>query len=122
MDERHKQILLALRQIIEEVNFKDSFEDMLSMLTKRIRDTIEADCCSLYLLDPFKLLRLSATDGLSKSAIGKPTLKVGEGLVGLVAEKEQLINIADAPAHPSFPLHTASSRSALQSAAPEPPP
>ncbi|MCR5536238.1 MAG: phosphoenolpyruvate--protein phosphotransferase [Succinivibrio sp.] len=102
MDERHKQILLALRQIIEEVNLKDSFEETLGMLTERIRSTIEADCCSLYLLDPFKLLRLSATDGLSKSAIGKATLKVGEGLVGQVALKEQMLNIADAPSHPSF--------------------
>lgn len=102
MDERHKQILLALRQIIEKVNLKDSFADTLSMLTEKIRSTIDADCCSLYLLDSFRLLRLSATDGLSKSAIGKATLKVGEGLVGLVAQKEQLINIAEAPAHPSF--------------------
>lgn len=87
MEENQNSILLALRQIIQEVSTKSSFEDTVTTLVDRIRSTTHADCCSLYLLNPRKsLLRLAATDGLQKDSIGKATLQVGEGLVGLVAK------------------------------------
>ena len=34
--------------------------------------------------------------------LGKPCCPFNEGLVGLVGRREELINLADAPAHPSF--------------------
>lgn len=75
----------------------------MTTLVDRIRSTTHADCCSLYLLNPRKsLLRLAATDGLQKDSIGKASLQVGEGLVGLVAKKQELLNLADAPSHPNF--------------------
>lgn len=103
MEENQNSILLALRQIIQEVSTKSSFEDTVTTLVDRIRSTTHADCCSLYLLNPRKsLLRLAATDGLQKDSIGKASLQVGEGLVGLVAKKQELLNLADAPSHPNF--------------------
>lgn len=103
MVERQRTILLSLRQITEEVRAQVSFENKISLLVERIRATTGADCCSLYLTDALgQYLRLAATDGLSQAAVGKATLKLGEGLVGYVGLKQELVDLADAPSHPNF--------------------
>ena len=45
---------------------------------------------------------LMATEGLNKALINKARLKFGEGLIGLVGEREEPINLDDAPSHPRF--------------------
>lgn len=103
MDERQTQILLALRQITEEVAAQHTLNKAIDLLVQRIRAVTSADCCSLYLSDPFKkYLRLAATDGLEKAAVGKTNLQIGEGLVGYVGQKQELLDLADAPSHPNF--------------------
>ncbi len=103
MDGKENSILLALRQIISAVSLKSSFEEAIASLVEKIRSTMHTDCCSLYLLNARKtVLSLAATDGLSKESIGKASLQLGEGLVGLVGQKEELVNLADAPSHPNF--------------------
>lgn len=100
---KENSILLALRQIIEVVSQKSSFEDAIALLVEKIRATMKTDCCSLYLLNNRKTrLALAATDGLSKESVGKVSLQIGEGLVGLVGERQELVNLADAPSHPNF--------------------
>jgi len=103
MTEHSNSILLALRKIIEKVSAKRTFEEAVNSLVEEIRIATGADCCSLYIkVAHRKVLKLSATDGLQKDSIGKATLEIGEGLVGLVAKKQELINLADAPSHPNF--------------------
>ena len=103
MADKQNSILLSLREIIEEVSTKSSFEDTVTTLVEKIRKAANCDCCSLYLLNSRKtFLCLEATDGLQKESIGKVMLQVGEGLVGLVAKKQELLNLADAPSHPNF--------------------
>ncbi|MGN0902651.1 MAG: GAF domain-containing protein, partial [Succinivibrio sp.] len=103
MENNQNSILLALRQIIQEVSAKSSFDDAATLLVSRLRLATSADCCSLYLLNARKTqLYLAATDGLQQDSVGKATLLVGEGLVGLVAQKQELLNLADAPGHPNF--------------------
>ena len=103
VDNAPNSILLSLRRIIQDFSSKNSFEEAIATFVEEIRTSTDVDCCSLYLLDARRTyLRLAATDGLSKSSIGKANLRVGEGLVGLVAQKQELINLADAPSHPNF--------------------
>ncbi len=103
MDERQSKMLLALRQITEEVSAKENLEQAMAALVRRIREATLADCCSLYLYESLRdRFRLRATDGLSQDAVGKVTLKSGEGLVGVVGKKRELLDLADAPSHPSF--------------------
>jgi phosphotransferase system enzyme I (PtsP) len=47
---------------------------------------------------------LMATEGLSKSAVGIIRIKPEEGLVGLVGQREEPINVEDAQSHPRFKL------------------
>ena len=103
MAENQKSILLALRKIIQEVSSKRGFEDAINTLVEQIRAATSADCCSLYLVTPrMNYLKLAATDGLQQDSVGKASLRIGEGLVGLVAHKQELLNLADAPSHPNF--------------------
>lgn len=98
-----RSFLQALSQITQEVSGEHDLNKAMNLLVQRIRNTTEADCCSLYLLDNFrKRYRLMATDGLSQSAVGKATLKEGEGLVGVVGSTSEILNLANAPSHPNF--------------------
>ena len=103
MDGRQDQILFALRRITEEVSAQSTLEKAMDVLVSQIRRAIGADCCSLYLCDNLRQrYRLAATDGLSKSAVGKASLKFKEGLVGVVGQTRKLLDLADAPSHPNF--------------------
>lgn len=103
MDEKQTQILLSLRKITEDVASCKQQSQKVDLLVKSIRQTIHADCCSLYLSDEIQnRYRLVATDGLLQAAVGKATLGFGEGLVGVVGQKKEILDLADAPSHPNF--------------------
>ena len=59
--------------------------------------------CSVYIHEPnIDRLVFMATEGLNKAAQGKISLGMDEGLVGLVARREEPVNLDDAESHPSF--------------------
>lgn len=96
-------MLTTLRQIVESVTTSTSLSQAMISLVGQIRVAMHVDCCSVYLAEePRQRYRLAATDGLSQDAVGKATIPFSEGLVGLVGRKEELINLANAPAHPNF--------------------
>src|SRR5690606_11712171 len=45
---------------------------------------------------------LMATEGLKRESIGHVSLKPGEGLVGLIAAREEPLNLQEAHTHPNF--------------------
>ena len=61
-----------------------------------------AEVCSAYGMRGGEILELRATHGLNETAIGRTRLRVGEGIVGLVAATGQVLNLADAQNHPAF--------------------
>src|SRR5579875_1221892 len=74
------------------------FEDV-SAITARTG----TDVCSLYILDPrAQRLTLWATTGLDRSAIGKVSMSVGEGLTGMTLEKLEPVMAVDAITHPRY--------------------
>ncbi|WP_298442376.1 phosphoenolpyruvate--protein phosphotransferase [uncultured Ferrimonas sp.] len=91
----------TLRQIVQQVSRAETVEQSVTDLVNLTRAAMNTDCCSLYLLDELGLL-LSASHGLATDAIGQARLQLGEGIVGTVALREELINLADAPTHPAF--------------------
>lgn len=96
-------MLKVLRRIVQEVNAAQNIREALDLATRRIKDAIAAEACSIFLVDEEKgEYVLMATEGLNKVLIGKARLKFGEGLVGLVGEREEPINLDDAPIHPRF--------------------
>jgi phosphotransferase system enzyme I (PtsP) len=76
-------------------------QERLDRLVAMIASTMVADVCSIYLTRG-AVHELFATEGLKPEAVHRTRLKHGEGLVGLVAETAQPLNIADAPHHERF--------------------
>lgn len=98
-------MLTTLRSIVQEVAAIPSFGEALDCLALRVKDAMDVDCCSVYLLEQeHQDYVLMATEGLSKSAVGVIRIKPEEGLVGLVGQREEPINVEDAQSHPRFKL------------------
>ncbi|MDP6707822.1 MAG: phosphoenolpyruvate--protein phosphotransferase, partial [Alphaproteobacteria bacterium] len=66
-----------------------------------IAQNMVAEVCSVYLIRD-GVLELFATEGLKVEAVHRTTLKIGEGLVGLVAERGRPLALSEARAHPNF--------------------
>ena len=98
-------MLTMLRHIIQEVSSAEDFKDALDIMVKRIANALATQACSIFLLDRHHgEYVLVATQGLNPKAVGKVRVPINKGLIGLVGEREEPINIDDAREHPSF-LH-----------------
>jgi phosphotransferase system enzyme I (PtsP) len=96
-------MLNILRHIIQEVSSAQNFSEALDIMVKRIADVLVTEACSVFLLDrPHSEYVLVATQGLNPLVINKARIPINKGLVGLVGEREEPINIDDARAHPRF--------------------
>ncbi len=92
-------LLRRLREIMAE---RSSAQARLDKLVMLIAATMVAEVCSIYLRRAGNALELFATEGLNRSAVHNTRLKQGEGLVGLVAETAEPVNLSDAPSDPHF--------------------
>jgi phosphotransferase system, enzyme I, PtsP len=73
----------------------------------RVAGTIVAgmdlEVCSIYLFDPQReRLVLRASVGLERDSIGRVSMKINEGLVGLAIESGEPVVVADAMSHPRY--------------------
>jgi len=85
--------------ILQSHDLDETLRNIANLVAKRMR----TDVCSIYLLDTDdETLRLRATKGLSKRAIGKVTMKIGEGLTGMAAQERRSIAIQDPENHPKY--------------------
>ncbi len=96
-------MLEILRRIIQEVNLASDIEEALNIIVTRVKESMQVDVCSVYLSnEPLKRHILMASDGLNPGAVGKVWLEFGQGLVSLVAERAESVNLDNAPDHPRF--------------------
>jgi len=96
-------MLETLHRIVKEVNAAPDLEEALSMIVTMVKQSIACDVCSVYLTDAEARAHvLAATNGLRQEAVGKVALPLGRGLVGLVAERSEPLNLSDAPSHPRY--------------------
>ncbi|MGH7962376.1 MAG: phosphoenolpyruvate--protein phosphotransferase, partial [Candidatus Binatia bacterium] len=76
-------------------------QETLEGITETIAERTGTEVCSLYLLDAKnQRLTLWATTGLDRTAVGKVSMGVEEGLTGLVIEKMEPVAVTDAMTHP----------------------
>lgn len=96
-------MLDILSRITQEVNSARDLDAALSVIVKRTQAAMGTQVCSVYLLDEkSKQYVFMATQGLNQSAVGKVSLGLSEGLVGLVGDRAEPINLDDAPSHPNY--------------------
>ncbi len=78
--------------ILNSHDLGETLDNIVRLVAKRMGTEV----CSIYLLEkPENILRLQATKGLARKAVGKVCLKKGEGLTGLVLEKCQVLTIQE---------------------------
>ncbi|MCP3851110.1 MAG: phosphoenolpyruvate--protein phosphotransferase [Gammaproteobacteria bacterium] len=96
-------MLQVLRRIVQEVNSTRDLSQVLEIIVQRVKKAIDADVCSVYLFDEVETqFILMATDGLNAEYVGKIGMTHGAGLVSLVAQRTDPLNLDDAQEHPRF--------------------
>src|SRR3990167_2992690 len=99
-------MLTTLRRIVQEINNAHNLGEALQILVQRVREAISADACTVLLYDTrTKQYILMATDGLNPSCVGQTRLRYDEGIIGLIGQRNEPINLEDAPSHPQFSFH-----------------
>lgn len=96
-------MLTTLRRIVLEFSQETQLQSALERMVSQIKKSLKTDCCSVYLADYSKQhFLLMASDGLAKQSFGQTTIGFSEGLVGLVGQREEPLNIANARSHQHF--------------------
>lgn len=93
---------LLLRRLREVMAEPIGAQERLDKIVAHIASNMVAEVCSVYILRADGVLELFATEGLNPSAVHQAGLRVGEGLVGLIADEARPLNLPDAQSHPSF--------------------
>lgn len=93
---------VLLRQLRETLAEPLGSQDRLDKIVDLIAENMRADVCSFYVLRDDSALELFATHGLKRDAVHMTTLRLGEGLVGLIAAEAEPLSLIDATAHPAF--------------------
>lgn len=93
---------ILLRRLREVMAEPIRPQDRLDKIVNQIASNMVAEVCSIYVLRSDSVLELFATEGLKTEAVHNASLKVGEGLVGLIASTAAALNLSDAQSHPAF--------------------
>ncbi|MEJ2611238.1 MAG: phosphoenolpyruvate--protein phosphotransferase [Candidatus Thiodiazotropha sp.] len=100
-------MLDTLHRIVKEVNSAPDLEQALTIIVRQVKQAIGADVCSVYLTDFERRDHvLKATEGLNQDAVDKVRLPYHRGLIGLVCERSEPVNLADAPSHKRYLFST----------------
>jgi phosphotransferase system enzyme I (PtsP) len=93
---------LLLRRLREVMAEQISAQERLDKIVVLIAANMVAEVCSVYVLRVDGTLELYATQGLNREAVHLTVMRAGEGLVGLVAQTAESLNLSDAQEHPAF--------------------
>ncbi|WEJ58992.1 phosphoenolpyruvate--protein phosphotransferase [Devosia sp. FJ2-5-3] len=93
---------VLLRQLRETMAEPLASQARLDKIVSLIAQNMRADVCSFYVLRDDGALELFATKGLEAESVHMTTLRLGEGLVGLIASEAEPLSLDDAPSHPGF--------------------
>jgi len=92
-------LLKRLRDILAELG---EGQERLDKITETIAGSMQADVCSIYLRRDEKTLELCATQGLNPESVHQTRLRVGQGLVGRIADLARPVQTNDAPSAKGF--------------------
>ncbi|MBK8934628.1 MAG: GAF domain-containing protein [Chloroflexi bacterium] len=97
------QAVSALREMARTLSAAWDLDTTLDLIARKTTEVMHVDSCTIYLLDPGSdTLRLRASTGLSRRALGRATLKVGEGMTGYAVQENQPVYAAAAQEDPRF--------------------
>ena len=91
-----------LRRLRDAMAGTGSAQSKLDAIVRMIAADMVAEVCSCYVMRPGEVLELFATEGLRPEAVHNTRLRVGEGLVGVIAATALPLSLSDAQSHPDF--------------------
>lgn len=92
----YKTYIETLSKISRAITSDIYLEDLLKLIVTLTANVMKAKICSLWVLDEkTSRLTIRATQAMSKEYLKERSLKVGEGVVGLVAKEKNFIVIHD---------------------------
>ncbi|MEM7178371.1 MAG: phosphoenolpyruvate--protein phosphotransferase [Pseudomonadota bacterium] len=77
-------------------------QQRLDQVVRLVAANMVAEVCSIYLKRDERTLELCATEGLNPNSVHSARLRVGQGLVGRIAEKAEPLSTDDAQSEPGF--------------------
>jgi phosphotransferase system, enzyme I, PtsP len=94
-----RRLLRRLRDVMAAAG---TAQERLDRIVLLVAAEMVAEVCSIYAMRAGEVLELFATEGLRPEAVHRTRLRVGEGLVGVIAATARPLALADAQAHPDF--------------------
>lgn len=91
-----------LRQLRDTLQQGGPARHRLGQVATLIANDMVAEVCSVYVMRAGEVLELFATQGLKPEAVHRTRLRVGEGLVGLIAASARPVALPEAQKHPNF--------------------
>ncbi len=95
-----------LQSIVQEVGRSPDIQHALDLIASRLIQDLNARACTVFLVtadEPPKLV-LKACQGLNPDIVGTVERRFGQGLIGIVAERAEPINLTRATEHKDFIL------------------
>ncbi|MCK4708449.1 MAG: GAF domain-containing protein, partial [Gammaproteobacteria bacterium] len=97
-------LIHTLQKLVNKVDHAPDIQQALEIIVENLIDALKIDTCSIFINSPNEEdhLVLMANRGLNEGIVGQIKLKMGEGLVGMVAEKAEPVRLDDAHTHKNF--------------------
>lgn len=112
----YKEYLETLSKIGKAITSDLYLEDILKLVVTLTANVMNAKICSLWLLDEKdRVLKIRATQAMSEEYLKERSLRVGEGIVGLVAKEKKAIAIPDVSKDPRYKEKTLAKKENLVS-------
>lgn len=92
--DREQKEIITLEEISMLASSDYDLDEVLTMVVEKTARRLGVDICSIYLWDG-EYLVLRATYGLSREAVGKARLKIGEGITGSAVQEKKPLLIDD---------------------------
>jgi len=103
MKTSYKEYINTLLDISKAITSDLYLGDVLKLVVTLTANVMHAKICSLWLLDvKSKELKIRATQAMSKEYLRERSLKIGEGIVGLVAKERKPIIIPNVLKDPKY--------------------
>jgi signal transduction protein with GAF and PtsI domain len=99
----YKKQIEALSEISQAISSDRYLDDILKLIVTVTANVMDSKICSLWILDgKDKVLKIRATQTMSEEYLKERSLKLGEGVVGYVAQQDKPLAILDVLKEPRY--------------------
>jgi signal transduction protein with GAF and PtsI domain len=99
----YEKQIKALSEISQAISSDQYLDNILKLIVTVTANVMDSKICSLWILDEKeRVLKIRATQAISEAYLKERSLKLGEGIVGYVAEQNKSLAILDVLKEPRY--------------------